>query len=472
MSTSKKIAYGDLEVRIDDSTDRNNVSVGQTLRRIDYQRREMLQLIPTIDNEVKSTLKLLNEPEEVGNEDSYTRRARLSQLLFENEEHMNVYNAHLRKQASQGPNQPDDSKEKDDDEEDFYTPASDELMNLRRSLIHYTDRRSRERLMREADDIIHSQPSKLVKQRRGTNKRVEEMDLAASQIVSLRPVSQAKLSPNDRLIATANWDGGLGIVESDSLKLKYSLEKTHVGKAGGVSWSADGKSIVSGGEDGLVKHFSVTSTQLHENIAFRGHERRVTDTDYNPTQSFIASASFDMTWRLWDLNTGSELLLQEGHSREVYCATFHCDGSLLCSAGLDCIGMVWDIRSGKCPILLNGHVKPIYSVDWSPNGYQIATGSGDGTIKIWDLRKSNDPFTILAHNNIVSSVSFDRGHGNLLTSSGYDGKVNVFSSDNWVKLKTLEGHTDKVLCSDISKDTKFIVSSSWDRSIKLWKVDK
>ena len=45
----------------------------------------------------------------------------------------------------------------------------------------------------------------------------------------------------------------------------------------------------------------------------------------------MASASFDTTWRLWDVTTSKELLLQEGHSKEVYAVEFQNDGSLVAS---------------------------------------------------------------------------------------------------------------------------------------------
>ena len=51
-----------------------------------------------------------------------------------------------------------------------------------------------------------------------------------------------------------------------------------------------------------------------------------------------ATASFDMTWRLWDVETGQTLLEQEGHSRAVYSVAFQSDGALAGSVGLDAIG--------------------------------------------------------------------------------------------------------------------------------------
>ncbi len=52
----------------------------------------------------------------------------------------------------------------------------------------------------------------------------------------------------------------------------------------------------------------------------------------------LGTASYDQTWRLWDLETGACLLEQEGHSRSVYTLAFQGDGTLAASGGLDAIG--------------------------------------------------------------------------------------------------------------------------------------
>jgi U4/U6 small nuclear ribonucleoprotein PRP4 len=50
---------------------------------------------------------------------------------------------------------------------------------------------------------------------------------------------------------------------------------------------------------------------------------------YHPSGRYLGSASFDTTWRLWDVERGNELLLQEGHSHEVYAIDFQEDGALV-----------------------------------------------------------------------------------------------------------------------------------------------
>ena len=52
------------------------------------------------------------------------------------------------------------------------------------------------------------------------------------------------------------------------------------------------------------------------------------------------TASFDQTWRLWDIETGACLLEQEGHSRSVYAVAFQVrvGGACVCSA-VHCIAL-------------------------------------------------------------------------------------------------------------------------------------
>lgn len=63
----------------------------------------------------------------------------------------------------------------------------------------------------------------------------------------------------------------------------------------------------------------------------KGHQDRVCRVAFHPSGNYVASASFDTTWRLWDVNTTTELLMQEGHSKEVYAVDFQRDGALVAS---------------------------------------------------------------------------------------------------------------------------------------------
>lgn len=51
---------------------------------------------------------------------------------------------------------------------------------------------------------------------------------------------------------------------------------------------------------------------------------------------------------------------------------------------------VWDAESGQEMLTLRGHVESVWSVHFSPDGTRIVSGSADDNLKIWDARPLAD----------------------------------------------------------------------------------
>lgn len=60
-------------------------------------------------------------------------------------------------------------------------------------------------------------------------------------------------------------------------------------------------------------------------------QSRIGRVAFHPSGAYLGSACFDGTWRLWDVATQKELMMQEGHSKEVYTLAFQDDGALVAS---------------------------------------------------------------------------------------------------------------------------------------------
>ena len=301
-------------------------------------------------------------------------------------------------------------------------------------------------------------------------------EIVYSQIGDSRPISSCTFSPNDKLIATSSWSGLCKLWNVDTLDTLCTY-RAHNCFAGSIDFhpqstialSEDGPNLASCGTDGSVYLWNFHSDDPVGEI--KGHQPyRVSNARFHPSGRFLATCCFDNSWRLYDLEYSreEEILFQEGHSKPVYDVDFHTDGSLAATGGLDSFGRVWDLRTGRCIMFMEGHLKGILSINFSPNGYQIATGSEDHSIKIWNLRERKLEYTIAAHSNVVSKVKFDKQNSHFLISSSYDRTIKLWSCPNWTPIQSLKGHENKVMCVDVTSDNKYLASSSYDRTFKIW----
>src|SRR5260370_38210537 len=74
----------------------------------------------------------------------------------------------------------------------------------------------------------------------------------------------------------------------------------------------------------------------------------------------------------------------EGHSRAVRCVAFSPDGKRIVTGSWDKTARLWDAETGKEILALEGHSSMVQSVAFSPDGKSVLTGSLDGTARVGD----------------------------------------------------------------------------------------
>ena len=115
-----------------------------------------------------------------------------------------------------------------------------------------------------------------------------------------------------------------------------------------------------------------------------GHSSAVYACAVSPDGSFIVSASWDETLKLWDRASGRELRTLAGHTDMVNACAVSPDGSFTVSASNDHTLKLWDPVSGQELRTLKGHGSGVSSCAVSPDGSFTVSASGDHTLKLWD----------------------------------------------------------------------------------------
>uniref|UniRef100_A0A8C7YW78 Coronin n=1 Tax=Oryzias sinensis TaxID=183150 RepID=A0A8C7YW78_9TELE len=126
----------------------------------------------------------------------------------------------------------------------------------------------------------------------------------------------------------------------------------------------------------------------------------VADFAWDPFDSQrLAVAGDDAKIRVWRVPEGGlketltepELILQ-GHTEKIYSIKFHpLASNLLVSSSYDLSVRLWNLESREQVKLLTGHQDQVFGVAWSPDGKLLATVCKDGKVRIYDPRRSTEP---------------------------------------------------------------------------------
>lgn len=224
----------------------------------------------------------------------------------------------------------------------------------------------------------------------------------------------------------------------------------------------------------------MAAEQMTLRATLKGHSGWVTQIATTPQfPDMILSSSRDKSLIVWKLlreetNFGVPHKELKGHNHFINDVVMSSDGQFALSGSWDKTLRLWDLGSQKTTRMFKGHTKDVMSVAFSADNRQIVSGSRDRTIKLWNtLGVCKYTIQDEGHSDWVSCVRFSPNTANpIIVSSSWDKKVKVWNLTN-CKLKTNHfGHSGYLNCVTVSPDGSLCASGGKDGNAMLWDLNE
>ncbi|MEM7102251.1 MAG: WD40 repeat domain-containing protein [Bacteroidota bacterium] len=323
-------------------------------------------------------------------------------------------------------------------------------------------------------------------------------------------IMEVNFSPASDKIISASLDGTARIWNLTTKTPRWTISSTP-SLFIDASVSPDGKLIATAEGAGIVKVWDLSS---HEELfSLKGpKEKSVQTITFSPDGNYIG-ASYDKTAIIWDITSKKEIAVSDELSSLIVGIDISKDNKIAILATLYDDLIIWDIETQhQSEISVDIRVgERIEDIAYSSNGDFFAAGASKSVV-FWEVLegKLQNEFRAYEHINTVTAIDFNHQNNRLVSCDQYEIKIWEFNdtggdvktirrlSSHWFTdvefspsgqhilstatdktimvldaetlefVDTLTGHTRKVTGAAWSPDGETITSWSQDNTIRKW----
>lgn len=290
----------------------------------------------------------------------------------------------------------------------------------------------------------------------------------AMTVTHANPVHCAVFSPDGQRFATCGDD--LLIHLWDRLTgLELERFVGHTAAPTKLAFSSDGFTLYSAANDATARHWPVTSLQAK--LAHKGAKSLVKVLADGKTVVTAGEDQHVVSWSTADL---AEVRRFAGAAGPIRSLAVSPDGLSVMAGGDDKHVRIWKAEDGSA-LLAEPLSAAVTSLTWGASGKKIVVGCADNSIASFGLRSVNGKFTAeklqesVGHTGAIQGLGLSSDERNLFSVSA-DRTWKRWLSSGIEPTLRLEGHTSQIYSLEFSPDGKFLASASGDKSAIIWNV--
>jgi eukaryotic-like serine/threonine-protein kinase len=288
----------------------------------------------------------------------------------------------------------------------------------------------------------------------------EFVDLKPAGLIPSPGIQTITFSPNGKLVAGVSGSSWIMVWDAQTGLPRRTISVGGLSFSGGgdekrVAFSPDSERLVSGTYEGLVKVWNAETGE--ELVSIMGHTGAVRSVAFSPDGSRVVSAAGNNTVKMWDAVSGQELLSLKGSS-----AKFSPDGKSLVGR-FGGKTRVWDAQTGNEIISFDG-----WLVVFSPDGKRLV-GADAMTVKVWDAETGREVHRFNGHTEMIISMAISPD-GKRIASASSDQTVKLWDLESIKKPFQLQAAGAEIYCMAVSPDGKRVAGGLANKTVKLWDI--
>ncbi len=198
---------------------------------------------------------------------------------------------------------------------------------------------------------------------------------------------------------------------------------------GSVAFSGGGKTIATGGRDGVIRLFDA-ATRQEIGTPMSSDANPVDAVAFNPDGTVLASANTDGNVQLWNAATQQVTgpALTGAGSAQVNALAFSLDGTVLATGSQDGTARLWQVATGGQVGVTMTTGSPVSALTFGDGGTTLATAEGDGSTELWDITTQTQTGAALTGpgSASVSALAFGPTAGTMATGAS-NGAIRLWS---------------------------------------------